>query len=61
MSLIRRESAFGVSEKTARGLKFWILEVEELFNLCSKNKGADELRRLTPQLIWGFLLFFYSV
>ena len=38
MSLIRRQSAFGVSEKTARGLKFWILEVEELFNLCSKKQ-----------------------
>ena len=28
-------------QKTARGLKFWILEVEGLFCLCSKNKGTD--------------------
>ena len=28
---------------TARGLKFWILEVEGLFYLCSENKGADQL------------------
>ena len=45
-----RKPVFGVStrqetnqavkpQKLARGLKFWILEVEE----CSKNKGADHL------------------
>ena len=27
----------------ARGMKFWILEVEELYYLCSENKGADQL------------------
>ena len=27
----------------ARGLKFWIYEVEGLYYLCSKNKGADQL------------------
>ena len=25
----------------ARGLKFWIYEVEGLYYLCSENKGAD--------------------
>ena len=28
----------------ARGLKFRIQEVEELHCLCSKNKGADQVR-----------------
>ena len=31
------------SQKMARGLKFWILEVEEVYYLCSENKGADRL------------------
>ena len=31
-------------QKMARGLKFRIYEVEELFYLFSKNKGADQLR-----------------
>ena len=26
----------------ARGLKFWILKEEELYHLCSENKGADQ-------------------
>ena len=29
------------SQQMARGLKFRILEVEGLYYLCSKNKGAD--------------------
>ena len=28
----------------ARGLKFQMLEVEGLYYLCSKDKGADQLR-----------------
>ena len=28
----------------ARGLKFWIQEVEGLYYPCSENKGADQLR-----------------
>ena len=31
-------------EKMARGLKFRIYEVEGWYYLCSKNKGADQLR-----------------
>ena len=31
-------------QKMARGLKFWIQEVEGLFYPCSENKGADQLR-----------------
>ena len=31
------------SQKMARGLKIWIMEVEGLYYLCSKNKGADQL------------------
>ena len=32
------------SPKMARGLKFWMWEVEGLYYLCSENKGADQLR-----------------
>ena len=31
-------------QKMARGLKCWIQEEAELYYLCSKNKGADQLR-----------------
>ena len=31
------------SQKTAKSLKFWIVE-EELYYSSSKNKGADQLR-----------------
>ena len=31
-------------QKMARGLKFRIEEVEELYYPCSENKGADQLR-----------------
>ena len=31
-------------QNMSRGLKFHILEVEELYHLCSENKGADQLR-----------------
>ena len=30
-------------QKMARGLKFRIQEVEELYYLCSENKGVDQL------------------
>ena len=32
------------SQKQARGLKFWLQVEEELYYLCSENKGADQLR-----------------
>ena len=32
------------AQKMARGLKFWIGKVEELYYPCSENKGADQLR-----------------
>ena len=32
------------SQKTARGLKFWSLEVEGLYYPRSENKDADQLR-----------------
>ena len=32
------------AQKVARGWKFWIKKVEELFYPCSENKGADQLR-----------------
>ena len=32
------------SQKMAGGLKFQILEVEELYKLCSENKDTDQLR-----------------
>ena len=31
------------SQKMARGLKFLFKKVEELYYLCSENKGADQL------------------
>ena len=31
-------------QKMAKGLKFWIEKEEGLYYLCSKNKGADQLR-----------------
>ena len=52
MSLVVRKPVVQVSDiskavqpqKMARGLKFRIKEVEELYYLCSENKGADQLR-----------------
>ena len=52
VSRIMRKTFIGVSDtyqavkpqKMARGLKFRIYEVEGLYNLFSKNKGADQLR-----------------
>ena len=32
------------SHKIVRDLKLWIYEVEGLYNQCSENKGADQLR-----------------
>ena len=32
------------SQNLARGLKFWIWEVDELTYLCSENKGTDQMR-----------------
>ena len=31
-------------QKMAGGLNFWIKKVEGLYNICSENKGADQLR-----------------
>ena len=31
------------AQKQATGLKFWLSVEEELYNPCSKNKGADQL------------------
>ena len=32
------------AQKMARSWKFWIKKVDELYNPCSENKGADQLR-----------------
>ena len=32
------------AQKVARGWKFWIQKVEELYYPCSENKGSDQLR-----------------
>ena len=42
-------------QKMDRSLKFWILEEEELYYPCSENKGADQLCRVTAQLICAFV------
>ena len=34
------------AKKMARGWKFYIKKVEELYYPCSENKGADQLRSL---------------
>ena len=31
-------------QKMASGSKFWIKDVVGLYNLCSENKGADQLQ-----------------
>ena len=42
--MTRSDTNQGVQpQKIARGLKVWIYEVEGLYYLCSKNKGADQL------------------
>ena len=43
------------SQKMARSLRFWIKKEEELYYLCSKNKGTDKLCSLTAQLISTFV------
>ena len=51
LSRVLRKTVFGVSDqvravkslKLARGLKFWIKKVEELYYPCSENKGANQL------------------
>ena len=32
------------AQKVARGWKFWMLKVKELYYPCSENKGIDQLR-----------------
>ena len=51
------------SQKMARGLKFWIKKVEELYYLSSENKGAGQLRSnsssapsFSPMQIVGFIM-----
>ena len=68
MSQVVRKPVFGVATnrtvqplKMSRGLKFRIYEVEELYYLCSENKGADQLRdyscaAVIAQLICDFVL-----
>ena len=47
------------SQKMVRGWKFWIEKVEDLYYLCSKSKGADQLIQLrftvTAKLICAFV------
>ena len=33
-----------INQTMARGCKFWIKKVEELYCTCSENKGTDQLR-----------------
>ena len=40
--LVRHKPGCTATEE-ARGLKFWIKEVEGLYYSCSENKGADQL------------------
>ena len=48
------------SQKMARGWKFWIKKVEELYYSCCENKDADQLRgkisfAVTAKLICVFV------
>ena len=48
-------------QKMARGLKFLIYKLEEMYFLCSKNKGADQLCGYrTADLRLCFLVFSYA-
>ena len=50
------------SLKQVRSLKFWIEEEEEVYDPCSENKGADQLRgrfAVTAKLIC-FFFFAYA-
>ena len=40
---VRHKLGCTATEDMARGLKFRIIEVEELSYLCSENKGADQV------------------
>ena len=62
MSRVARKFVFGVltssdtiravqPQKMARGLKFRANKIEGLYYLCSENKGADQLRSSTAELI----------
>ena len=44
------------TQKMARGLKFWISEVEGLYYPCSENKDADQLRLCFHMPKTGFLM-----
>ena len=45
-------------QKMARSLKFWIKKAQGLLHLCSKNKGADQLRSFcTADLRLWFRIF----
>ena len=63
MSRVTRKPVFGVSDQvlhkascaaTEDGERLEIVDVDELFYLCSKMKGANQLR-LTTQLICAFV------
>ena len=41
--LDRSDTNQAVQSQMARGWKFWIKNIEELYYLCSENKGADQL------------------
>ena len=41
------------SQRQARSLKFWIKEEEEVYYLCSENKGADGYREADLRLIYA--------
>ena len=42
-------------QKMVRGLKFRIYEVEELYYLCSENKGTDQLRSYCRSRALGYI------
>ena len=47
-------------QKMARDLKFQIEEVEGLYYLCCKNKGADQLRSLICAFVFAYAKIRFS-
>ena len=45
------------AQKVARGWKFRIYKEEELYYLCSENKGADLRLCFSPMQIAGFSMW----
>ena len=48
------------AQKVARGLKFWIYKVEELYYPCSENKGAELTAKLVCVFVFAYADCWFS-